>query len=122
MYSLFMEQFMFISVSSIRQHKICCVFIHTKHIINILLQEGNERPEQTDENQDENKEENEPTEPAVDCTTVKRRKPTFTHCEGTCGIGKRNRTRESYNPNCEPEVVTVDCPLTPCRNKGMIGQ
>lgn len=122
MYSLFMEQFMFISVSSIRQNKICCVFIHTKHIINILLQEGNERPEQTDENQDENEAENEPTEPAVDCTKVNRKYPTFTPCEGICGIGKRNRTRESYNPNCEPEVVTVNCNLTACINEGMIEQ
>lgn len=43
----------------------------------------------------------------------------FGPCEGSCGTGKRTRTRNPLrNMNCEPIVEEEDCYLHPCVNKG----
>ncbi|XP_055318727.1 spondin-1-like isoform X2 [Sitodiplosis mosellana] len=54
----------------------------------------------------------------VDCSnTPHKNKWEYDTCDVTCGTGKMNRTRESYNPECPPMFETVDCSLPPCKNK-----
>lgn len=57
--------------------------------------------------------------PTVDCRYVQFGEWKFTTlCSVTCGSGIRNRTRKSYNSECEDEIEVVACNLSPCKNKG----
>lgn len=56
---------------------------------------------------------------AVDCRNVQYGEWKFLGpCSVTCGSGIRNRTRKSYNPNCEDIFDAIACNLSPCKNRG----
>lgn len=55
----------------------------------------------------------------VDCRNVQYGEWKFKGpCSVTCGSGIRNRTRKSYNPDCEDIFDEIQCNLSPCKNRG----